>query len=52
MTNKSRLNNHLKKREINERIESVRGEIVELQTLSGNALESYYMRIKNLDEDD
>ena len=51
MTNKSRLNNHLKKREINERIESVRGEIVELQTLSGNALESYYMRIKNLDED-
>jgi len=51
MTNKTRLNNHLKKREIKERTEIVQGEIVELQTLIGNELESYYMRTKNLSED-
>lgn len=51
MTNKTRLNNHLKRMEIKARTELVQGELVELQTLTGNDLESYYMKTKNLDED-
>jgi len=51
MTNKTRLNNHLKRMEIKAKTELVQAELVELQTLTGNDLESYYMRTKNLDED-
>lgn len=51
MSSKTRLNSHLKKREIKERIELLQSELVELQTLSGNDLENYYMKIKNLDDD-
>ena len=51
MTNKTRLNNHLKKREIKSRTEIVQSELIELQTKSGNELESYYMQVKKLDED-
>ena len=51
MTQKTQLNNHLRKREIISRTEDVQGEIVKLQTLNGSKLESYYMNIKNLDED-
>tara|TARA_B100001250_G_scaffold408018_1_gene429717 strand:+ start:1802 stop:2680 length:879 start_codon:yes stop_codon:yes gene_type:complete len=51
MTNKTRLNNHLKKRQIKERTEVVQAELIELQTKSGNNLENYYMNVKNLDED-
>lgn len=51
MTSKTRLNSHLKKREIKERIEVLQGELIELQTLSGNELEKYYMKVKQLDDD-
>tara|TARA_Y100000389_G_scaffold204765_1_gene259472 strand:- start:3311 stop:4186 length:876 start_codon:yes stop_codon:yes gene_type:complete len=51
MTNKTRLTKHLKKRDVAAKIETNESEIIELQTLSGNDLESYYMRVKNLDED-
>ena len=51
MTNKTRLNNHLKKKEIKEKIEITQAELIELQTLSGNQLEAYYMKIKELTED-
>lgn len=51
MSSKTRLNSHLKKREIKERIEILQSELVELQTLSGNDLENYYMKVKNLDDD-
>lgn len=51
MTNKTRLNTHLKKREIKAKTEEYQSEIIELQTLSGNALEAYYMKVNNLDED-
>ena len=51
MTQKTQLNNHLRKREIIARTEEVQSEIIKLQTLNGNKLENYYMNIKNLDED-
>lgn len=51
MTNKTKLNKHLKKREIKAKTEEYQSEIIELQTLSGNDLETYYMKVNNLAED-
>tara|TARA_Y100000389_G_C17437682_1_gene506549 strand:+ start:883 stop:1779 length:897 start_codon:yes stop_codon:yes gene_type:complete len=51
MTSKTRLNSHLKKKEIKEKIEVLQTELIELQTLTGNELENYYMKVKNLDDD-
>lgn len=51
VTSKTKLNSHLKKKEIKENIEKLQKELIELQTLSGNELENYYMQVKALDDD-
>ena len=46
VTSKTKLNSHLKKKEIKENTEKLQKELIELQTLSGNELENYYIPVE------